>query len=326
MKILLEFGEIEMKYKDWLDEWLNNYVKIANKRRTFDQYSTIVRVHINPKLGNSEIGALTRIELQKFVTELLLFGNKATGRGLSTSTVNSVITVVQNSLRTAFDLGLVSSNLANSIKRPKTAEKRIECFTVEEQRMIEKAVLSDDKHPYMYGIVLCLYTGLRIGELLALTWDDIDFASGMLFVTKTCYDCKSESGEFMRIIDSPKTSTSCREIPLPKQIIPILKRMKKIGGANCIISKKSKPISVRTYQRNFESLLKDLCIPYRSFHALRHTFATRAIECGMDVKTLSEILGHKNASMTLNRYAHSLLEHKKDMMNRLGKLCKCDAH
>lgn len=122
------------------------------------------------------------------------------------------------------------------------------------------------------------------------------------------------------IIDEPKTATSRRVIPLPKQLLPILKGIKKKSHSPFVVSANGKPVSVRSYQRSFELLLKKLKIPHRGFHSLRHTFATRALECGMDVKTLSEILGHKNPTVTLNRYAHSLMEHKADMMNRLGKL------
>ena len=171
----------------------------------------------------------------------------------------------------------------------------------------------------LFGIVLCLYTGLRIGELLALTWDDIDFGKGLLFVSKTCHD-GNDGINHIRIIDSPKTVHSRRVIPLPKQILSLLKDIKKRSKCEYIIADGNKPVFVRSYQRTFEFLLKKLNIPHKGFHSLRHTFATRAMECGMDVKTLSELLGHKNATITLNRYAHSLLEHKVDMMNRLGKL------
>lgn len=109
-------------------------------------------------------------------------------------------------------------------------------------------------------------------------------------------------------------------IPLPKQLLPKLKSIKKNGNSDFVVSAGDKAVSVRSYQRSFELLLKKLNIPHRGFHALRHTFATRALECGMDVRTLAEILGHKNPTVTLNRYAHSLLEHKTAMMNRLGKL------
>ena len=180
----------------------------------------------------------------------------------------------------------------------------------------------EDKRAYMRGVIICLYTGLRIGELLALTWQDADFSNGTLSVTKTCYDGKNSDGNFGRIVDVPKTQSSRRIIPISKQVFTLLKDMKKQCGSEWVIAKKGEPFSLRTYQRNFAALLKKLHIPHRGFHALRHTFATRAIECGMDVKTLSEILGHKNATITLNRYAHSLMEHKRDMMNKLGKLCE----
>ena len=203
---------------------------------------------------------------------------------------------------------------ADKLKRPKLKEKPVECFTLGEQKQIEQAILSGKKDK-LYGIILCLYSGLRIGELIALQWSDMDFAKGILTVSKSCHD--SKGGLF---IDEPKTATSRRVIPLPKQLLPILKGIKKKSDSPFVVSANGKSVSVRSYQRSFELLLKKLNIPHKGFHSLRHTFATRALECGMDVKTLSEILGHKNPTVTLNRYAHSLMEHKADMMNRLGKL------
>lgn len=100
----------------------------------------------------------------------------------------------------------------------------------------------------------------------------------------------------------------------------MLREHKKKSYSNYIISSERKPLYIRSYQRSFDLLLKELHIEHKGFHSLRHTFATRAIECGMDVKTLSGILGHKNPTITLNRYAHSMMDHKKEMMNRLGKM------
>ena len=171
------------------------------------------------------------------------------------------------------------------------------------------------KKDKLYGIILCLYNGLRIGELIALQWDDIDLNNGILTVFKSCHDSKNGL-----VIDEPKTVNSRRLIPIPKQLLPILKAKKKNSCSSYFVSVKGNAVSVRSYQRSFELLLSRLNIAHKGFHSLRHTFATRALECGMDVKTLSEILGHKNPTITLNRYAHSLMEHKQDMMNRLGKL------
>ena len=256
--------------------------------------------------------------MQSFVTELLNSGNLKTGKELSANFVNMVISVMQNSLKTAHLVGIANEYVANKIKRPRAKEKQVECFSCQEQKKIENYVLNSGKDK-LFGIVLCLYTGLRIGELLALTWEDIDFGKGLLFVSKTCHD-GNDGEKHIRITDSPKTVNSRRVIPLPKQILPLLKGIKRRSQCEYIIADGDKPVFVRSYQRTFELLLKKLNISHKGFHSLRHTFATRALECGMDVKTLSELLGHKNATITLNRYAHSLLEHKVDMMNRLGKL------
>ena len=303
-----------MKYIDWLIQWLENYIRLSVKVRTYERYRLIIENHIKDKLGNIELDALTPLVLQPFITELLQRGNKMTGKGLSANTVNAVISVIQSSLKTAHLLELTKEYTADKIKRPKLKEKPVECFSLAEQKMIEHAILTGKKDK-QYGILLCLYSGLRIGELMALQWSDIDLAKGILTVSKSCHD-----GKGGLIIDEPKTSSSRRVIPLPKQLLPLLKGIKKKSDSPFVVSANGKPVSVRSYQRSFELLLKKLNISHKGFHSLRHTFATRAIECGMDVKTLSEILGHKNPTVTLNRYAHSLMEHKADIMNRLGKL------
>ena len=289
-----------MKYKDWLEEWLENYIKPSVKTRTYEHYGQIVKLHIIPALGEYDLAELSVIVLQRFVADLLNSGNKKTNKGLSANFVNAVISVIQNSLKTAHLIGVAPEYVAG-------------------RNEVNGMELAERKKKILFGIVLCLYTGLRIGELLALTWEDIDFAKGLLFVSKTCHD-GNDGNKHIRIIDSPKTAHSRRVIPLPKQILPFLKNIKRRSKCEYIIADGSKPVFVRSYQRTFELLLKKLDIPHKEFHSLRHTFATRALECGMDVKTLSELLEHKNATVTLNRYAHSLMEHKTEMMNRLGKL------
>lgn len=306
--------QTNIKYIDWLTQWLENYIRPSVKMRTYERYKLIVEQHIKDKIGSMELNELSPLVLQRFITELLQSGNKKTGKGLSANSVNAVISVIQSSLRTAHLLGLTTEYAADKLKRPKIQEKPVECFTITEQKQIEKAVMNGKKDK-LYGILLCLYSGLRIGELIALQWSDIDLTKGILTVSKSCHDSKEGL-----IIDAPKTISSRRVIPLPKQLLPILKSIKKKSDAPFVVSAKGKPVSVRSYQRSFELLLKRLNIPHKGFHSLRHTFATRAIECGMDVKTLSEILGHKNPTVTLNRYAHSFMEHKAGMMNRLGKL------
>ena len=306
-----------MKIKEWLPVWLENYVKPTAKEKTYTRYSEVVTQHLIPRIGELGMSEVTPLMLQQMVTELSAHGNLRTGGGLSANTVNAIVTVIQAALQVAYRLGYLPEYTADKVKRPKAAEKQIECFTVEEQKKIEAAALAD-RRPKMFGIVLCLYTGLRIGELLALAWSDIDFAKGEISVNKSCHDSKKD-GRYCRLTEAPKTPTSRRIVPIPKQLLPLLREQKKKSSSVFVIGE-DKVQTVRSYQYSFSLLLRRVGIPHRGFHALRHTFATRALECGMDVKTLSEILGHKNPTVTLNRYVHSLMPHKHEMMNRLGKL------
>lgn len=308
-----------MKYKEWLRIWIENYIKPSAKANTVTCYETMIENHIVPYLGELALSEVTPMAVQMMVTKLMSRGNEKTGKGLSASTVNLLITLVQSSLEVAYSMGLVTEFSADKIKRPKIKEKPMTCFTLDEQKKIEAYIRSLQK-PRLVGILLCLYTGLRIGELMALEWNDIDFEKREMHINKSCTDGKNANGKFCRLVDTPKTETSIRTIPLPKQLIPILKDAKRKNGSRYVVGDRDTVIAIRSYQRTFELLLKRLNIPHRGFHSLRHTFATRALECGMDVKTLSEILGHKSPAITLARYAHSLMDHKREMMNRVGKL------
>lgn len=298
-----------MLYKDWLNEWLGAYVRPAVKQRTAEKYIHICRVQLIPALGDHELHKLSPILLQKFVADL--------AARYASNTINVIISVLKSSLKRARSCGLLSRDISSGIVRPRTEEKQIICFTQDEQKKIENHI-SKSKKKKLVGILLCLYTGLRIGELLALTWKDIDYEREILSVTRSCHDSWGENG-YQKILEPPKTSNSIRLIPIPKQLLGVLKKARsEVGGTYVVDGEKS--VSVRSYQRTFELLQRKLQIPHKGFHALRHTFATRALECGIDVKTLSEILGHKNSNVTLNRYVHSLMDHKRSMMNRLGKL------
>ena len=199
-----------MKYIDWLIQWLENYIHPSVKVRTYERYRLIIEQHIKDKIGGIELNDLSPLVLQSFITELLQSGNRKTGKGLSANSVNAVISVIQSSLKTAHLLGLTKEYTADKLKRPKLKEKPVECFTLAEQKQIEQAILNGKKDK-LYGILLCLYSGLRIGELIALQWSDIDFTKGILTVSKSCHD-----GKDGLVIDEPKTATSRRVIPLPK--------------------------------------------------------------------------------------------------------------
>lgn len=301
-----------MKYKDWLKDWLSLYVKPTTKQRTYEKYKRQIEIHIAPCLGGFELSELTPLVLQRFIVD---FGKN----GLSFNTVSGIVSLLKASLKRAVQAGVTDKEFSSAVVCPKGKERQVECFSKEEQKKIERFI-SDKNNRKYFGIILTLYTGLRIGELLAITWNDVDLIKGVITVSKSCRD-DWENGKYIKIIDTPKTESSVRVIPIPDRLLPHLKALKRTSKSVYVVEGKGKcGAEVRSYQNTFGLLLRLLGISHKGFHSLRHTFATRALECGMDIKTLSEILGHKNPTITLKRYAHSMLEHKAEMMNKLGKL------
>lgn len=299
-----------MKLENWLEEWLTTCVKPIRKGRTLEKYERTVKKTIVPALGGYEMDDLRAPVIQKFIAEA--------SAEYSPSTVRGYMSVLRGALQSAVRSGMAARQYTADVVCPAVDEPATICLDRTEQKKLESYILARGSTK-LYGIILCLYTGIRIGELFALTWDDCDFRGERLSITKSCRDGWVK-GEYRKIIETPKTRKSRREIPLPKQLIPLLRKMKKSSDGKYVVYGKGKPISVRSYQKTFELVLKKAGVRHKPFHALRHTFATRAMECGMDVKTLSEILGHKNPMMTLNRYAHSMPEYKTAMMNKVGRL------
>ncbi len=301
-----------MLYKDWLIEWLELYVKPTTKERTYKKYRREAEMYLLPALGDHDVRELTAVELQKFSTSL-------SERGLAPGSVNFVVAILKTSLKKGVSLGVIDRQYSDAIVRPKARKSRISCFGKDEQKKIENYIMKM-RRPYLFGILISLYTGVRIGELLALTWEDIDLKKGTMSVTRSCHDSWVEN-RYVKIFDTTKTQSSERVIPLPRQLIEYMKVVRKQTGARFVVVGRTEyGAEIRSYQRTFDTILRKLNIAHRGFHALRHTFATRALEVGMDVKTLSDILGHKNPMITLDRYAHSLMEHKTEMMNKVGRL------
>ena len=300
-----------MKLKELLELWLERYMKHTIKIRTYNRYKSICELHLIKDLGEYELEELKPNVLQDFLLKKI--DNK-----YSTNTIKGIVSVLKQALRLAITLEFLDKEYCSNLKMPSSEEKEISVFTKKEQQVIESFCLNHNKRNYI-GIVICLYTGIRLGELLALTWNDIDFNSNLFTINKTSYSAKVD-GKTQIIVDKPKTMKSNRVIPIPNQLVKLLKVIKKESNSKYVITTRNSGIvGNRSYQRTFKFILKKVNVPYRNFHSLRHTFATNAIELEMYVKTLADILGHTNAMITLNRYSHSLLNYKIEMMNKLGK-------
>ncbi len=301
-----------MIYSEWAGIWYRNYVQPYKKISTTQKYRDVLKKHVIPILGYVPVKALNGEIIQRFVCKL--------NESYSSGTVNTVIAVLLKSLNDARLNGVISAGEVPAFHRPQKVLRRVECFNSKEQRSIEKYIL-ESKKKRLFGIIICFYTGLRIGELLALEWSDVDLENGRLNVNKSCHYGRDVNGVYKRIVEAPKTESSDRIVPIPRELTKYFKMMD-TGDCLNVVSHNGKPVPTRTYQAAFTSILKKLGIENRCFHSIRHTFATRALESGMDVRTLSELMGHKNPSVTLSRYAHSLIEHKTLMMEKLVKYCQ----
>lgn len=308
-----------MTTNELMTAWLDRCERERVKPRTYSRYKGLIVQHILPELGDTQIDDLGRRQISEFLTAHQTDGNLR-GEALSATSTNLMLTVLNAAFTYACDMELLPANPCDRIRRVPGPPSRVEAFTREEQRRLEVAIaVSEDRR--LFGIRLCLYTGLRIGELLGLEWQDVDMEKGILHIQKTVYREKNAEGEWQLFVDRPKTAASERMVPLPGYLAEDL-RIYRIGARSefVIENKKAERMSIRSYQYLFERLTEKAGVRKLNFHALRHTFATRALECGMDIKTLSELMGHKNATITLNRYAHSMMDTKIAAMNKLEKL------
>ena len=184
-------------------------------------------------------------------------------------------------------------------------------------------IYSSEKNPYNIGILVCLFTGLRVGEICALHWEDISFSEQTLYVHQTLQRIQDKSCSEKKtriVLTTPKSACSIRTIPIPDPILKILNDHQTSRKGFLLTNSETHFIEPRTMQNRFKIALKKSEIESANFHALRHTFATRCVELGFDVKSLSEILGHATVNITMNRYVHPTLEMKKNNMEKLSAL------
>jgi len=226
-------------------------------------------------------------------------------------------------IKAVIDFACNENIISNSftITYPKHQQQTMRVFSRQEQASLEM-ILTHELDVHKLGILLCLYTGLRIGEICALRWQDISADFSTISIQQTIQRIKNFNGDEHKtkiIIDTPKSQRSVRVIPIPKFLSPYLRKFARESGAYFLGTKENTFTEPRTMQNHFARNIKAANIINANFHTTRHTFATRCIEAGVDIKSLSEILGHASVNITLNCYVHSLFDQKRESMNKLEK-------
>lgn len=292
----LTLGEI-------LHNWLED-VKNRVKESTFANYEMKLNKHILPYFAGVKYDRLVAEDLNSFIEQKI-------AEKFSAKYVADIVLVVKSAAKFAQRrYGYV--NKIESVTVPKEHKKSAQKMLNNEELSRLKNELMSDPTGSNIGILLAAATGIRIGELCALKWQDIDLEKSILTVSHTAQRIMTRDGTRL-IVTSPKSASSLREIPLPDFILPVLK-MLQIDNNAYLLSENEKITEPRVMQYRFKSLLKRIGLPYVNFHSLRHAFATRCVELGIDIKTLSEILGHSSVKVTLDRYVHSSAERKKSCM------------
>ena len=296
-----------------MDIWIkneHNYIKES----TYVLYLTIIEKHLKVYFKNRKINTISNKDFESFIADKLKFGRLDGKGGLSRKTVKDMVVILKAVLNFAMKQKIIK-RIEFDYKIPqKKVLKKVEIFTFEERLKIYRYIRNNLSSRTL-GILICLCTGLRIGEICALKWGDIDLENGIISINSTIQRIYTSTIKKSKvIISSPKTQESKRSIPIASELILLLKKFKTDKNFY-VISGNQKYIEPRTYRKFFKKILAILNISKLKFHSLRHTFATQAIENNIDYKTVSEILGHSSVNTTLNLYIHPNLEYKKKCMD-----------
>ena len=283
------------------------------KQSTMAAYVLILENHILPTFG--EDNSLPEQSVQAFVLHKI-------ESGLSTKSVKDILIV----LKMVMKFGVKKEWMTYyewDIKYPPNSENKVlDVLSVTNHRKILNHIQSHFTFMGL-GIYISLSTGLRIGEICSLKWSDINVTDGILTVNRTIeriYIIEGEKKHTELVINTPKTKNSCREIPMNKELLGMLKPLKKVVNDDYyILTNDERPTEPRTYRNYYKRLMEKLDIPKLKYHGLRHSFATRCIEVGCDYKTVSVLLGHSNISTTLNLYVHPNMEQKKRCIDKVFK-------
>lgn len=289
------------------------------KPSTCESYYYCLEGYVIPHFRLPENKHLSKDSVLRFVQAI----NE--NKRCSTSYRRKILSIFKTALRDISKKFPEYNPLIEIISFPKVKiSEEVSVFSIREQKTLQKAIQSSPDNR-TFGVLICFYTGIRLGELCGLKWRDIDPDTGIMSISRTVTRIRNPEAYGSKTIlweGPPKSRTSVRKIPLPRFLLEQLKDYRTAStNEECyVLSGKTVPFDPRTYQRLYKGLLKKADIKERKFHAIRHTFATRALEMGVDIKTLSELLGHSNVSITLNIYAHSLIEQKMKAIEKFNEM------
>ncbi len=297
-------------FKNETNEWLL-FKKNSIKNSTYYRYRYLIDRYILSYFKNKNIYYFIGYDFNIYI-------NYLSGM-LSAKTVKDILSVfrlilqyIERKYNIDYKLDLMSC--------PRDMQEEIKILKDDEKTKLEKYCLESNSLNNI-GIVICLNTGLRLGEICALTWENINLEEQFIVVNKTMQRVYKGKNSTSIQLDTPKTKKSIRKIPIPQKLLSPLKALKRAnnyrGDEFFLTGNKDKYVEPRTYQRVFKKCLKICNINDYNFHILRHTFATNCIKIGMDAKSLSEILGHSNVNITLNRYVHSSYNTQKKFLDKL---------
>lgn len=306
--------------RDWLYTWLDDYKKNQIRPTTYQSYESLFRTHICPAFGNESIQDLKTEKIQKFYKDKMEGGrlDKKEG-GLSSRTINYMHTILHEAFEKACKIGLINKNPVEATEPPKKKKTTGKHLTREEQQKLEE-VLKEDK--WGVACLTALYTGLRLGEILALKWHDIDLENNYINVGHTIKRVKNDK-ESKIIVQEPKTEKGKRIVSLPKRLRDILIAYRgEDYNNNGIVFKTSSEgyTEPRNMIRAFYKLITKAGIESKNFHSLRHTYASRLIEENVNHKVIQELLGHNSINVTMDIYGHIGKDIKKDAVNKLDNL------
>lgn len=312
---VLEFKTPQRYENTSLSSLLRGWLEFSRrnlKTSSYQKYESLITNHIDKTIGKLKVSDITKTVLTKFAQEQLEHGNIKIKGPLNPKSVNLLLRMIA----AALEWGSVNNVL--TFKMPYIKEKRsvIKIFTETEQHMLEKYI-DRNLNGFTMGILLSLYTGMRIGEICALKKTDI--YDELIFINKTMSRGKSTNGKWEIVVAEPKTESSVRVVPVAARLACYLnKYCKQCSGISdyVLCQKNGKFIEPRLLQKHFNDILSEIGLPSKTFHSLRHTFATRLIDYGSDLKTVSELLGHSSVQMSL-KYIHPSLNMKKKAVEKV---------